>query len=100
MYCIYPLVVLFGAPEKVQASAVMLESGVDGEGSMLLSYEEMDAVIQHSKIASSYLPAEIQGELATMVIDKINQPGEGANPLPRRIRGRFDAGAERKNDAL
>ncbi len=74
VYCIYPLVVLFGAPERVQASAVMLESGVDGEGSLLLSYKEMDAVIQHSKIASSYLPAEIQGELATMVIDKINQP--------------------------
>ncbi|MDR6555583.1 Gfo/Idh/MocA family oxidoreductase [Paenibacillus qinlingensis] len=74
VYCIYPLVVLFGAPDKVQASAVMLESGVDGEGSLLLSYPEMDAVIQHSKIASSYLPAEIQGELATMVIDKINQP--------------------------
>lgn len=74
VYCIYPLVVLFGAPDRVQASAVMLESGVDGEGSLLLSYSEMDAVIQHSKIASSYLPTEIQGELATMVIDKINQP--------------------------
>lgn len=74
VYCIYPLVVLFGAPEQVQASAVMLESGVDGEGSLLLSYKEMDAVIHHSKIASSYLPTEIQGELATMVIDKINQP--------------------------
>ncbi len=28
----------------------------------------------HSKISSSYLPAEIQGEHATMVIDKINTP--------------------------
>ncbi|OCT14556.1 oxidoreductase [Paenibacillus pectinilyticus] len=74
VYCIYPCVVLFGAPERVQANAVMLESGVDGEGSLLLSYEGMDAVIQHSKIASSYLPTEIQGELATMVIDRINQP--------------------------
>ncbi|WNR44168.1 Gfo/Idh/MocA family protein [Paenibacillus roseipurpureus] len=74
VYCIYPLAVLFGAPNRVQASAVMLESGVDGEGSLLLSYDGMDAVIQHSKIASSYLPAEIQGELATMVIDTINQP--------------------------
>ena len=74
IYCIYPLVVLFGAPERVQASGVLLESGVDGEGSLLLSYKEMDAVIMHSKISSSYLPAEIQGEHATMVIDKINTP--------------------------
>ncbi|MEC0226072.1 Gfo/Idh/MocA family protein [Paenibacillus alba] len=74
VYCIYPLAVLFGAPDRVQANGVLLESGVDGEGSLLLSYKEMDAVIMHSKISSSYLPAEIQGENATMVIDKINQP--------------------------
>lgn len=74
VYCIYPLAVLFGTPDRVQASGMLLESGVDGEGSLLLSYKEMDAVIMHSKIASSYLPAEIQGEHATMVIDKINQP--------------------------
>jgi predicted dehydrogenase len=74
VYCIYPLAVLFGTPDRVQASGILLESGVDGEGSLLLSYKEMDAVIMHSKIASSYLPTEIQGEHATMVIDKINQP--------------------------
>jgi predicted dehydrogenase len=74
VYCIYPLAVLFGTPDRVQASGMLLESGVDGEGSLLLSYKEMDAVIMHSKIASSYLPTEIQGEHATMVIDKINQP--------------------------
>ncbi|TXK84508.1 Gfo/Idh/MocA family protein [Paenibacillus sp. N3.4] len=74
VYCIYPLVVLFGAPERVQASGLLLESGVDGEGSLLLRYKEMDAILMHSKISSSYLPAEIMGEHATMVIDKINEP--------------------------
>ncbi|MDU0202683.1 Gfo/Idh/MocA family protein [Paenibacillus sp. MAH-36] len=74
VYCIYPLAVLFGTPDRVQACGMLLESGVDGEGSLLLSYKDMDAVIMHSKIASSYLPAEIQGEHATMIIDKINQP--------------------------
>ncbi|MBA2940176.1 Gfo/Idh/MocA family oxidoreductase [Paenibacillus sp. CGMCC 1.16610] len=74
VYCIYPLAVLFGTPDSVQASGMLLESGVDGEGSLLLSYKDMDGVIMHSKIASSYLPAEIQGEHATMIIDKINQP--------------------------
>jgi scyllo-inositol 2-dehydrogenase (NADP+) len=75
VYCIYPLAVLFGKPDQVQASGLMLESGVDGEGSLLLKYKEMDAVIMHSKITSSYLPVEIQGEDTTMVIDRINQPG-------------------------
>ncbi|MEK3902429.1 MULTISPECIES: Gfo/Idh/MocA family protein [unclassified Paenibacillus] len=74
IYCLYPMVVLFGKPDTVKAAGLMLASGVDGEGSMVMRYPDMGAVIMHSKIADSYLPAEIQGENATMVIDKINQP--------------------------
>lgn len=72
IYCLYPAIVLFGKPKQVKAEGVLLQSGVDGEGSMLLKYENMDAVISFSKITTSYQPAEIQGEDATMVIDKIN----------------------------
>ncbi|MBP1154173.1 MULTISPECIES: Gfo/Idh/MocA family oxidoreductase [unclassified Paenibacillus] len=74
VYCIYPMAVLFGKPEQIKATGIMLGSGVDGEGSILLKYQEMDAVIMHSKITSSYLPSEIQGENGTIIIDKINQP--------------------------
>lgn len=74
IYCLYPMVTLFGKPDAVKASGYILSSGVDGEGSLLLSYPEMDAVIMHSKISDSYAPTEIQGENGTMIIDKINQP--------------------------
>ncbi|AJS57318.1 Gfo/Idh/MocA family protein [Paenibacillus sp. IHBB 10380] len=74
IYCIYPMVTLFGKPDTVHAVGIMLSSGVDGEGSMVMRYKDMDAIIMHSKIADSYLPTEIQGENGTMVIDKINQP--------------------------
>ncbi|MDF2904583.1 MAG: oxidoreductase protein, partial [Bacillus sp. (in: firmicutes)] len=74
IYCIYPLVVLFGKPESVQATGTMLESGVDGKGSILLKYKEMDAMVMFSKITNSSLPAEIQGENGNIVIDKINIP--------------------------
>lgn len=74
IYCIYPMVALFGKPESVQASAVMLSSGVDGEGSLIARYSDMDGVIMYSKITDSYVPTEIQGENGTIVIDKINQP--------------------------
>lgn len=74
IYCLYPLVTLFGAPKGVQADAYMLESGVDGQGSLQLSFGDMNASIMYSKISSSYAPAEIQGENGTMVIDKINTP--------------------------
>jgi predicted dehydrogenase len=76
IYCIFPMVSLFGRPEYVKATGIMLSSGVDGEGSMVLRYPEMDAVIMYSKISDSFLPAEIQGENGTMVIDRINQPYE------------------------
>lgn len=74
IYTIYPMVVLFGAPHSVKANAFLLESGVDGQGSVLFQYNEMDAVVTHSKISNSYTPAEIQGELGTIVIDKIHTP--------------------------
>ncbi|ASA25917.1 Gfo/Idh/MocA family protein [Paenibacillus donghaensis] len=74
IYCLYPMVVLFGKPQLVRATGLMLASGVDGEGSLIMQYPDMEAVVMHSKIADSYLPAEIQGENGTLVIDKINQP--------------------------
>ncbi|OOE00211.1 oxidoreductase [Anoxybacillus kestanbolensis] len=74
VYCLYPLVVLFGEPKTIQAHGVRLSSGVDGEGSIMLDYGEMDAIVMYSKIANSYAPAEIQGEEGTIVIDAIHTP--------------------------
>ncbi|RXJ02564.1 gfo/Idh/MocA family oxidoreductase [Anaerobacillus alkaliphilus] len=74
IYCIYPSVILFGKPNQVKANGYLLSSGVDGEGSLLLSYDQMETVIFHSKITNSYLPSEIQGENGTMIIDKLNVP--------------------------
>lgn len=74
IYCVYPLVALFGKPEEIKAAGYVLESGVDGEGSMVLKYPDMDAVIMYSKITDSSLPAEIQGEEGNIVIDRISSP--------------------------
>jgi predicted dehydrogenase len=74
IYCVYPAVTLFGEPKQIQASSYMLESGVDGEGSILLTYDEMDAVIMYSKITNSYVPSEIQGENGSIIIDQMNTP--------------------------
>jgi scyllo-inositol 2-dehydrogenase (NADP+) len=60
------MVVLFGKPKAIKANGIM-DSCVDGEGSILFSYKL-------SKITDSYLPCDIQGENAKMVLDKINQP--------------------------
>lgn len=76
VYCIYPMVVLFGEPKGVKASSYLLETQVDGEGSLLIEYDEMDAVIMHSKISNSYSPSEIIGEDGSMIINNISEPTE------------------------
>ncbi|SFA49920.1 Predicted dehydrogenase [Parageobacillus thermantarcticus] len=76
VYCIYPMVVLFGKPNILQASSLKLESGVDGEGTIIFTYENMDAIVMYSKITNSYLPAEIQGEDGSILIDAIHTPAK------------------------
>lgn len=73
VYCIHPIINLFGKPKEVKASAMMLESGVDGEGSIILKYDDMDAVAIYSKITNSKLPSEIQGEDGNLIIESINK---------------------------
>lgn len=72
IYPIYPMVVLFGRPKKIQAMGEKLFTGVDGQGVVNFEYDNMIATILFSKIADSLLSTEIQGEDATMTIDKIN----------------------------
>ncbi|WP_226659081.1 Gfo/Idh/MocA family protein [Pseudalkalibacillus hwajinpoensis] len=74
VYGVYPVVSMLGMPQSIKAEGVMLESGVDGEGSILLKYEDKEAVIMYSKITDSHLPSEIQGENGSILIDKIGSP--------------------------
>ena len=72
VYTIYPMVVLFGRPQTIKAAGLKLSSGVDGEGSVVFSYPNMDAAVLYSKIANSSLPTEIQGEEGNIMLDRIN----------------------------
>ncbi|MDF2487103.1 MAG: oxidoreductase, partial [Herbinix sp.] len=42
VYCIHPMISLFGKPVGIKANAVMLESGVDGEGCLVCTYEGIE----------------------------------------------------------
>ncbi len=72
VYCIYPMIQLFGEPKDLAASCYMLDSGVDGQGSVIFKYDEMDGVVMFSKISNSTVPSEIIGEKGSIIIDKIN----------------------------
>ncbi|MDL2304350.1 Gfo/Idh/MocA family oxidoreductase, partial [Bacteroides sp. OttesenSCG-928-D19] len=71
-YTIYPMVVLFGRPQRIDATGLKLHTGVDGQGAVNFEYPGMNATVLYSKIADSALPTEIQGENGTITADRIN----------------------------
>ena len=73
VYTVYPMVVLFGRPNKISASGVVLSTGTDGQGAVNFEYEGMNTTVLYSKIANSSLPTEIEGEDGNFMLDKINQ---------------------------
>ena len=69
VYPLYLAVGLFGEPKKVTYHPVILTSGVDGSGTLVLEYEEFVCTILCSKIAHSELLCEIHGETGTFVLE-------------------------------
>ena len=72
-YCLSTAVALWGEPERVSASAHLLDSGVDAHGSVVLHYPDMDVTLQHSKVSDSFIPSEIQGEAGSLVIKQVSE---------------------------
>lgn len=88
VYCVEPLVALFGRPEKIQASAIILEKArIDGAGVILADYPWMTAVVTYSKMTDSQAPCEILGEKGTLSIDSIHTP---RNLTLRYLDGRME----------
>lgn len=77
VYCIHPMVRLFGMPRTISAGSIFLSNGMEGMGAVTADYGDMQAVLLYSKISNSFLPSQIQGEDATMIISEI--------PNPRRL---------------
>lgn len=69
-YCTASAVALWGEPQAVLATASLLDSGVDAEGTVVLSYGDFDVTLHHSKVSDSAIPSEIQGEDGALVIEK------------------------------
>lgn len=72
-YSVAAAVELFGAPSQIQASAHLLESGVDAHGSVLLRYPEFDVTLSHSKVSNSYSTSEIQGEQGSLLLPDFSE---------------------------
>ncbi|MFB4167701.1 Gfo/Idh/MocA family protein [Virgibacillus sp. JSM 102003] len=88
---VYPLsvaVALFGQPEDVSYFPVKLKSGVDGNGTLVLTYPDFTCTILCSKISNSYNACEIQGEQGTLIFDdagEINNPRLFKTPSKEQV---------------
>ncbi len=93
VYTIYPMVALFGKPNKVEAQGIVLHTGVDGQGAVNFQYNDMNATVLYSKIANSVLPTEIEGEAGNLTLDKIHITRQ-VDFIPRQKTGQ---GQEQEN---
>lgn len=74
VYCVHPMVWLWGLPLSVKAEAVMLPGEIDGAGTILAKYEGMLVQLSYTKITNSILPSVIQGENGVMEIIDLSSP--------------------------
>lgn len=88
VYCVAPLVALFGEPDRELAASIPVAGGADGAGAVLAVYPGLIADLSYSKIGESSVPSEIQGEEGTLLIDHIADLRaltllpRGGNPTP------------------
>ena len=84
IYTIYPMVALFGKPQKIEAQGIVLHTGADGQGAVNFQYNGMNATVLYSKIANSALPTEIEGEAGNLLLDKIHITKQ-VDFIPRQV---------------
>ncbi|GGJ87319.1 oxidoreductase [Lentibacillus kapialis] len=69
VYALSLAVGLFGKPAGASYFPVQLDSGVDGSGTLVLTYPEFTGTILCSKIAQSFNRCEIHGEKGMLVFE-------------------------------
>lgn len=74
IYAVSLAIHLFGEPSSTLASGLVLDSGVDGQGSLLLRYDGFDVLCVHSKIAPTATGSEIAGEDGVLTFDDCSVP--------------------------
>lgn len=74
VYVIHIMAKLFGNPDSITASGITIAPNLNGAGTIVASYKNMEANLTFSKITDSKLPSEIQGENGVMLIEDAPNP--------------------------
>lgn len=73
IYCVYPVVDLFGEPDEIIPSQHFLSTGADGCGSAIFKYCDKLVSITYSKVGQSRSSSQIMGDLGTITIGSVSQ---------------------------
>lgn len=73
VYVLHTFLMLFGKPERIQASSIKLSNGMEGSGMALFSYSDMTASLSWSKISDNPQPSLILGEHGYMTLDRLSR---------------------------
>ena len=73
IYCVYPVVDIFGMPKEIIPCQHFLFTGADGSGSAVFKYDDKIVNITYSKVGQSRGVSQIMGDLGTVTIGSISQ---------------------------
>ena len=73
IYCVYPVVDLFGEPDEIIPVQHFLSTGADGCGSAVFKYSDKLVTITYSKVGQSRSSSQIMGDEGTVTIGSISQ---------------------------
>ncbi len=73
IYCVYPVIDLFGIPEKITPVQHFLHTGADGSGSAVFEYADKLVTITYSKVGQSRSSSQIMGDEGTVTIESISK---------------------------
>lgn len=85
IYCVEAMVALFGAPDSITCSSLLVSEGreeltggaIDGAGNIVAHYGDAIVDLAYSKVTQDLLPCQIEGELGTIVFDRVDGPTAG-----------------------
>jgi predicted dehydrogenase len=73
VYCVYPVIDLFGLPDKITPVQHFLHTGADGSGSAAFEYADKLVTITYSKVGQSRSASQIMGDEGTVTIESISK---------------------------
>lgn len=106
VYCVEPLVALFGKPCAVQCAAALLDEdtrditggAIDGAGVVCATYPGHVATLHYSKITSDLAENQIEGELGTLAFSSVSMPSDARIDL-RETKAADNVGYSRTSTA-